>query len=456
MTGRVLVVDDVLANVKLLQARLSAEYFEVLIARSGEEALKVLQSECADVVLLDVMMPGMDGFELCRRIKTATRTMHVPVVMVTALDQTCDRVQGLEAGADDFITKPVDAIALITRVKNLARLKTLNDEMMLRMATARQNGVLPSAALAWPKAESGGRILLVEDGKRTVRQVLAALGQLHEVQVEANVPAALARIADKPCDLMIISLNLAAADGLRLCSQVRALERTRHLPVIVIVQPGEDARLLRALDMGVDDYLTRPVDRNELLARVRTQMKRKGQFDYWRGRLEESVELTVTDALTGLYNRRSMQTRCAVLAEQAQTTGQPLSLVLVDIDNFNSINAAYGHNAGDSILRGFATRLRDNARSIDLVCRISGEQFVIIMPNSSLEAACQTAERLRACIAAEPFQATGETTLKVTASVGVAALDEAHAALEGLFKRADRALYVAKQGGRNKVVADAA
>jgi two-component system, cell cycle response regulator len=456
MTGRVLVVDDVLANVKLLQARLAAEYFEVLIARSGEEALKVLQSECADVVLLDVMMPGMDGFELCRRIKTATRTMHVPVVMVTALDQTCDRVQGLEAGADDFITKPVDAIALITRVKNLARLKTLNDEMMLRMATARQNGVLPSAALAWPKAESGGRILLVEDGKRTVRQVLAALGQLHEVQVEANVPAALARIADKPCDLMIISLNLAAADGLRLCSQVRALERTRHLPVIVIVQPGEDARLLRALDMGVDDYLTRPVDRNELLARVRTQMKRKGQFDYWRGRLEESVELTVTDALTGLYNRRSMQTRCAVLAEQAQTTGQPLSLVLVDIDNFNSINAAYGHNAGDSILRGFATRLRDHARSIDLVCRISGEQFVIIMPNSSLEAACQTAERLRACIAAEPFQATGETTLKVTASVGVAALDEAHAALEGLFKRADRALYVAKQGGRNKVVADAA
>jgi two-component system cell cycle response regulator len=456
MTGRVLVVDDVIANVKLLQARLSAEYFEVLIARSGEEALKVLQSECADVVLLDVMMPGMDGFEVCRRIKTATRTMHVPVVMVTALDQTCDRVQGLEAGADDFITKPVDAIALITRVKNLARLKTLNDQMMLRMATAGQNGVLPSAALAWPKAESCGRILLVEDGKRTVRQVLAVLGQLHEVQVEANVPAALARIADKPCDLMIISLNLAAADGLRVCSQVRALERTRHLPIIVIVQPGEDARLLRALDMGVDDYLTRPVDRNELLARVRTQMRRKGQVDYWRDRLEESVELAVTDALTGLYNRRSMQTRCAALAEQAQTTGQPLSLVLVDIDNFKSINAAYGHNAGDSILREFATRLRDNARSIDLVCRIGEERFVIIMPNSGLETACQTAERLRACIAAEPFQATGETTLKLTASVGVAALDEAHAALEGLFKRADRALYVAKQGGRNKVVADAA
>ena len=322
MTGRVLVVDDVLANVKLLQARLSAEYFEVLTARSGEEALEVLQRECVDVVLLDVMMPGMDGFEVCRRIKTATRTKHVPVVMVTALDQTCDRVLGLEAGADDFIAKPVDDIALITRVKNLARLKTLNEEMVLRMATGAQIGAPPGVALAWSKAESSGRILLVEDGERAVRLILAVLGERHEVEVEANVLAALARIADTPCDLMIISLNLAAADGLRLCSQVRALERTRHLPIIVIAQPGEDARLLRALDMGANDYLTRPVDRNELLARVRTQIRRKGRSDDLRDRLQ-SDEQAVTDALTGHDNRRSIETRCAALAEQAQAPGQP-------------------------------------------------------------------------------------------------------------------------------------
>jgi two-component system cell cycle response regulator len=290
MTGRVLVVDDILANVKLLEARLSAECCEVLTARCGEEALEVLESACVDVVLLDVMMPGMDGFEVCRRIKTATRTMHVPVVMVTALDQTCDKVQGLEAGADDFITKPVDDIALITRVKNLANLKTLNDEMMLRTVAGKQIGVVPGAALAWAKAEGGGRILLVEDSERTARLILAVLGKLHEVQVEANVAAALARITDKACDLVIISLNLAAADGLGLCSRVRALERTRDLPIIVIVRPDEEARLQRALDMGVNDYLTRPVDRNELLARVRTQIRRKARSDYLRDRLEEGVE----------------------------------------------------------------------------------------------------------------------------------------------------------------------
>src|SRR5436190_4180150 len=184
MTGRVLVVDDILANVKLLEARLSAEYFDVLTAYSGPEALELLQIERVDVVLLDVMMPAMDGFEVCRRIKASPKTMHVPVVMVTALDQTSDKVQGLEAGADDFITKPVDDIALITRVKNLARLKTLNDEMLLRMATGAQLGVLPGVVPVWPKVDRGGRILLVEDQTRVANRVLAALGKIHEVNVE--------------------------------------------------------------------------------------------------------------------------------------------------------------------------------------------------------------------------------------------------------------------------------
>ncbi len=147
MTGRVLVVDDIVANVKLLEARLSAEYFDVLTAYSGAEALELLAIERLDVVLLDVMMPGMDGFEVCRRIKSSPKTMHVPVVMVTALDQTADKVQGLEAGADDFLAKPVDDIAIITRVKNLARLKTLNDEMLLRMATSAAVQTEPSTLI---------------------------------------------------------------------------------------------------------------------------------------------------------------------------------------------------------------------------------------------------------------------------------------------------------------------
>ena len=137
MTARVLVVDDVPANVKLLEARLSAEYFDVSTAYNGAEALTIAERAECDIILLDVMMPDMDGFEVCRRLKANPVTHHIPVVMVTALDQPSDRIRGLEAGADDFLTKPVTDVALISRVRSLARLKMVTDELRMRAWTTK-------------------------------------------------------------------------------------------------------------------------------------------------------------------------------------------------------------------------------------------------------------------------------------------------------------------------------
>ncbi|MEQ1669571.1 MAG: response regulator, partial [Hyphomicrobium sp.] len=280
MTARVLVVDDILANVKLLEARLQAEYFEVLSAHSGQEALDVLARERVDVVLLDVMMPGMDGFEACRRIKSNIATHHIPVVMVTALDQPADKVQGLESGADDFLTKPVDDIALITRVKNLARLKMLNDEMIMRASTGKEMGIPDDGAFAKALSGRSGRVLVVDDHPRSAARLLEVLSKTNDAFAERDPQAALIKLAESNFDLLVVSLSLQGADGLRLCSQVRSLERTRHLPIIILVEPGDEARLLRGLDMGVNDYLMRPIDRHELLARVKTQIKRKRHSDF--------------------------------------------------------------------------------------------------------------------------------------------------------------------------------
>jgi two-component system cell cycle response regulator len=236
---------------------------------------------------------------------------------------------------------------------------------------------------------------------------------------------------------------------------VRGLERTRNLPIIMLVQPGDEARLLRGLDMGVNDYLARPVDRNELLARVRTQMKRKRYADHLRGRLEESLELAVMDALTGLHNRRYMEVHLKALMDAARAGGSPLSVVVIDVDKFKSVNDTHGHDAGDNVLREVARRIQRNTRGIDLACRLGGEEFVIIMPDTGMERARQVGERVRACIAEEVFQADRELQVSVTASVGVATLGEDDTFAE-MFKRADRALYAAKRGGRNRVVAAAA
>jgi two-component system, cell cycle response regulator len=456
MTARVLVVDDIMSNVKLLEARLTAEYFEVLTASSGREALDVIERERIDVVLLDVMMPGMDGFETCRHIKQNAKTAHIPVIMVTALDQPADKVHGLEAGADDFLTKPVDDIALVTRVKNLARLKVLSDEMLMRASTTQQMGMGEAPALDWQGAGESGRVLIVEDHGRSAQRLVAALSAVHTVTLESDPQAALLKLAEQPVDVLVVSLSLSNADGLRLCSQVRSLERTRHLPILIIVEPSDEARLLRGLDMGVNDYVLRPIDRHEMMARVKTQVKRKRHADLLKARLEESVEMAITDGLTGLHNRRYMEGHLKTLVTQSVQAGRALSLLVVDIDFFKSVNDTYGHDAGDQVLREFARRFRRNTRGIDLACRLGGEEFVIIMPDTDLARAIQVGERLRATIAADPFPIAGNKELRVTASVGISTLEYRDDTPESLFKRADRALYSAKREGRNRVVADAA
>ncbi len=456
MTARVLVVDDIIANVKLLGARLTAEYFDVLSASSGQQALDICARERVDVVLLDVMMPGMDGFEVCRRLKAAHKTHHLPVIMVTALDQPSDRIQGLEAGADDFLTKPVDDIALVTRVKNLARLKMLTDEMAMRAVTSRQLGVADDEALARVMADEGGRIMVVDDHPRSSVRLVEALSKDYEAQAERDVTSALTRLAEESFDVVLVSLSLMNADGLRLCSQIRSLESTRHLPIVIMVEPGDEARLMRGLDMGINDYVMRPIERHELLARVKTQAKRKRHSDFLRNRLEETVEQSITDSLTGLHNRRYLEGHLRTLVSQSMQQGRSLSVLIADIDHFKQVNDTYGHDVGDMVLREFSQRFRRNTRGIDLAGRLGGEEFVIIMPDTDISRASQVAERLRACVAADEFSIPGSQRIRVTASVGLATLERPDDTPDAVLKRADRALYVAKRSGRNRVEAEAA
>lgn len=455
MSARVLVVDDIPANVKLLEARLTAEYFTVLTAYSGLEALDVCSKDRVDVVLLDVMMPGIDGFEVCRRLKQDKTTQHIPVVMVTALDQPSDKVQGLESGADDFLTKPVDDIALITRVKNLVRLKMLNDEMMLRAVTGRQLGVGENAALERALSGDFGRIMVVEDHARSAQRLEQNLAKYHEAVVEGDVSRAFERLSGGEFDLVLVSLSLASGDGLKLCQDLRDNDVTRHLPIIVLIDQGGDARLLRGLDTGVNDYLMRPVEAHELLVRAKTQIKRKRHTDYLRSRMEESAELAITDALTGLYNRRYLDRHLSELIKDARAGGRELSVMMVDIDNFADVNERYGHRVGDGVLIDFARRLRRNVRGVNLACRVSSEDFLVVLPDMTVARAGQVAERLRAQIAAEPFLGPRDERIRMTTSVGIAEIGAGSDNAEALLKRVRTALQQGSRRGRNRVTAAA-
>src|SRR6266851_2554323 len=293
MTARVLVVDDVPANVKLLEARLSAEYFDVTTAYNGVEALALCERAECDIVLLDVMMPELDGFEVCRKLKSNPLTHHIPVVMVTALDQPSDRVRGLEAGADDFLTKPVSDIALIARVRSLTRLKLVTDELRMRALTSKEIGIQDPLLAALSDVGRDGRILVIDDRRSSYERIAKVLAGEHKVDIEVDPHEALFHAAEGDYDLLIISLGFENFDGLRLCSQVRSLERTRNVPILVVAEAEDNARLLRGLEIGINDYLVRPIDKNELLARVRTQIRRRRYTARLRDNVQQSMEMAI-------------------------------------------------------------------------------------------------------------------------------------------------------------------
>lgn len=457
MSARVLVVDDILPNVKLLEAKLSSEYYDVITATSGEEALEKVENESPDIVLLDVMMPGMDGFEVCSRIKGTVELAHIPIVMVTALTDTQDKVRGLEAGADDFLSKPIDDTALIARVRSLVRLKMAMDEWRVRENTANQLGVTGDSPNVMTEPVEGAKVLIVEDKDFEKKKIEETLAQDNDIVMSVdNGPKAIELATMHEFDLIAVSLDLDEEDGLRLCSHLKSNERTRQIPILMIGEEGDMSRIAHGLEIGAHDYIVRPVDRNELIARVRTQIRRKRFQQRLRSTYEISLSMALTDSLTGLYNRRYLEVHLQKLLQKNQESNKALAVLLIDIDHFKQVNDTYGHQAGDEVLKIFAERLKNNLRSFDLVARLGGEEFVALLPDVSEKRAHMVAERLRSSIADEIFKCTGEDggvlELGVTTSVGGALISSGEHTTEEVLARADKCLYEAKESGRNVAV----
>jgi two-component system, cell cycle response regulator len=456
VTARVLIVDDIPTNVRLLEARLTAEYFEVFTANSGRDALAICDSRPIDIILLDVMMPEMDGFEVCRRLKANPKTHHIPVLMITALDQPSDRVQGLEAGADDFLTKPVDDVQLMARVRSLVRLKVLTDELRTRAHTGHQIAMEDTMRGMERIAIADGRVLLIDSDPRHAERIRGYLAETQDVHVVTNPADTLLHLSEAEFEVVLVSMALGDVDPLRVCSQVRTLEQSRTVPIILIAEESDRARVVRGLDLGVNDFIMRPVERNELLARVRTQIRRQRYAVQLRDSVNNTLALAVTDELTGLYNRRYFDRHLSIMLDRAREQDRDMAVMLIDLDYFKAVNDTHGHDVGDVVLKEFAMRLRRNVRGVDLACRFGGEEFVVLMPDTDYALAQGVAERVRMSIAERTFEAGSSRSLPITVSVGLAMNEHNHDTPEMILKRADIALYRAKREGRNRVVVDAA
>ncbi|KIT16919.1 diguanylate cyclase [Jannaschia aquimarina] len=487
MPGRILIVDDVATNRIVMKVKLAAACYEVELASSGKEAIEIARRGGIDVIIMDMLMPGMSGAEATRHLRADPATSSIPVVLVTALEEPAVRLEGLEAGADDFLTRPVDEVALLARVRSLLRsreeerdfeersgwlsvgvdgsggVSTIPPTALPGFGIASRGPATPGLAEAPARFEGArpaalpavnGRVSLVLAGREEGAVLAKALASsFRETPRVTDREGALGLTEGEAPDVLLIDADLDGPNqGLRLMSELRSRPTTRHSSCVVVLPPGDSERAATALDLGAADVVHRPLIARELAMRLRTQLARKERADRMRAALDRGLKMAVIDPLTGLHNRRYGLHQLERIATRCRAAEEPVGLVLMDIDHFKSVNDTHGHPVGDRVLTQVAQVMRDNTRLQDLVCRLGGEEFLAILPETSPAQVQAVAERLRKAIEAMDLRLSDGARLPVTMSLGVTMLEPREDAMSRALDRVDRALYGAKSGGRNRVV----
>ena len=451
--SRILVVDDDPMNVKLAEGILKKEGYESLKAFGGAEALEMVRNHRPDLILLDVMMPGIDGYQVTRQLKADPVTVGIPIIMITALNGTEDKVRGLECGADEFLTKPVNAAELLARVKSMLRLKQYQDQLMLRThsETAFGEGHGPLATASGHNRRQ--HVLLVEDNDKDLRLLTGQVeDQDFDVSVAHDGEAALQRVLAGGIDLVLLDIFLPGMDGFEVCQRLKESSETRDIQVALITCLQDLEGKIKGMELGADDYLVKPVDGRELSARVKALLAKKSYLDRLHAHYEHALSSAISDGLTGLYNQTYFKKYLELELKRSLRQNYPTSLLMLDLDDFKGLNDRFGHPVGDKVLQETARLIREAIREVDLAARYGGEEFAVVLPYSDAQGARVVAERILTALRALRLEnEMGADHGSITASIGIAACPDNAREARPLIQQADAMLYRAKQSGKNRV-----
>lgn len=446
---RVLIVDDEPLNVKLLATMLASEGYETIRSYSGKDALKKAEQELPDLILLDIVMPELNGYEVTRRLKKLSATRDIPVVLITTYTETEDKAKGLQAGADEFLNRPIDRTELRARIRSLISLKQYREQLQTRTQLERSFTSLPEAEIA----DKQGKILLVEDNEIEGKLIRSYFHpRPYQVEYVKDGMAALRRVSSGDIDIVLLDLLLPEMTGFEVCRQLKGDPLTRNIQIIMITALDDIESKIRGLEQEADDFLVKPIHKEILLARVEALLKKKRYIDRLSVNYEKALQSAITDSLTSLYNQTYFKQFLELEMERSRRQKHFLTLMLLDIDDFKGYNDTLGHLAGDQILQEFSQLLQQNIRKIDLAARYGGEEFAIVLTYTDVKGAIKIAERLRQTVESHRFTyKTSHSSKILTVSIGLADFHADPLSAQELIERSDAALYQAKRTGKNRV-----
>lgn len=447
----ILIVDDDPLNLKLLDAQLSSVRYETILAEDGYTALEKAKTENPDLILLDIMMPGLDGYEVTERLKENQATKDIPIILITALDETEDKIKGLECGADEFLNKPVNTSELLARVKSLLRLKLYKDQLKSRKQSQRILTETKDIEEQSEKRVNLPAILLVEDDEKDVRLIQNYLqGETYRLDVAKTGEEAMSFVLRQKIDLILLDILLPGMDGFEVVRRLKDSEAAKNIQIVAITNLQDMQSKIKGIEIGVDDYLIKPINKHELKARVRALVKKKAYLDTLHDSYETAVHSAITDKLTGLYNRAFFEHFLVLELKRADRQKVPVAFIMMDIDDFKQCNDNFGHLVGDEVLRELGRLIKGSVREIDLAARYGGEEFALVLPNTDKSGALVVAERIRKTVSEHDFLPdTIVPTQKISMSLGISIYPLEAATGEDLIKTADDLLYKAKDKGKN-------
>ena len=450
MPGRVLIIDPIATNRILLKVRLAASNYHVLQASSLEEGVSLTGSALPDLVVMDhcLITADTDG------LGDMLRAHPCPIVVLTPTEALDQRAHLLAAGASDCLQKPVNDALLLARLRSLMRSETTRRETGLRDDTSRALGLSEDGVGFAPQSHVA--VLAADDAQaRDWATQLSAQTSARITTLSMDAAFELGE-GDPVPDLFL--LNLAQDDSplhLQSITELRSRAATRSAAIVAIMPEDAPVTAAMALDLGADDVIACPFEAVEVGLRLTTQLRHKHRADQLRATVQHGLQAAVTDPLTGLFNRRYALAHLKLITERAAQEGSPYAVMILDIDRFKLVNDSHGHAAGDAVLRALSALLTENLRSVDMVARLGGEEFVIALPDTAASEARIVAERLRRLVSQMPVVIDARTTLKVSVSIGMT-MSPPDMLIptdpSDLLEQADHALYGAKGNGRNQVI----